>query len=104
MARMAFTSVAARAFFEFGESAAVRRFGGEECLMDLFRGEAASPPDEDLAGLFVPFENRAGANAELAANVNGNGDLALRGQFGVRQGHDLHYHGNGPLAVMHSVR
>ena len=40
-------------------------------MMDFFRGEAASPPDENLAGLFVPFENRAGADAELAANVNG---------------------------------
>ena len=98
MARMAFTSVAARAFFEFGESAGVRRLNGEEYLMDMFRGEAAGTPNENLAGLFVPFENRAGADAEFAANVNGYRDLALRGEFGIRQRHTLHYHGNGNLA------
>ena len=91
---MAFTSVAARAFFDFGERASVRRLSGEQCLMDVFRGEAAGAANENLASLFVPFENGAGADAKLAANVNGDGDLALRGEFGVRQGHDLHYHGN----------
>jgi hypothetical protein len=37
---MAFTRVAAGAFFEFGEGAGMRRAGWKQDLMDLFRGEA----------------------------------------------------------------
>jgi hypothetical protein len=76
---MAFTSVAARTFFEFGEGANVRRLSGEKFLMDIFRREASSAANEDLASLLLPFENRSGADAQFAAHVGGDGDLALRG-------------------------
>jgi hypothetical protein len=49
----------------------------EEGAMDLLGGETAGAADLHLAGLFVPFEDGAGANAEFAADGGGTGDLAL---------------------------
>src|ERR1035441_9874625 len=63
--------------------------------MDVRGTEAAGTADNDPAAIFFPFQDGARADAELSANVHGDGNLPLRGKLGVRDCHTLYYQGNG---------
>jgi hypothetical protein len=92
MARMVLASVGTEAFLELGEGARFRGRLWEEGAMDVLGGEAATAADENLAGLFVPFEDGAGADAEFTADAGGDRDLTLGGELRISDGHVLHHY------------
>src|SRR6195952_5361382 len=59
----------------------------EQRAMDILRGITAGSPDHDPLSLFLPFQDRARADAESLTNLFGYGDLSLGSQLGVCDGH-----------------
>jgi hypothetical protein len=53
---------------------------GKECAVNILRRVPPRSADDNVAVLLVPFEHRAWAYAELFANLDGYGNLTLRGQ------------------------
>ena len=62
--------------------------------MDFLRCKPAGVPHDDSIAVFVPFQDRARADAKLTANLDGNGNLPLRGDFGLSQCHNSYYQSN----------
>ncbi len=58
--------------------------------MDFFRCVSPGPANNDLVVLFVPLQNRAGADAQPLANLGRHGNLPLGGQLGFSDSH-VHY-------------
>ena len=55
--------------------------------MDVFGRVATRTPDNDLITFLLPLENGTRTDSELPANLSRNGDLSLRGDFGLRSRH-----------------
>jgi hypothetical protein len=55
--------------------------------MDILERVETNPPDDDLAALFVPLQDRARADSESASNLGRYGNLTLRRELGVCQCH-----------------
>jgi len=55
--------------------------------MDFFGCVSAGPANNDLVVLFVPLQNRAGADAQPLANLGRHGNLPLGGQLGFSDSH-----------------
>jgi hypothetical protein len=66
----------------------------EEGIVYVFGREAPDPSDDDLAFLLVPLQDGTRADTELAPDFGRHGDLPLRCDFRVSDGHVVHYHGN----------
>jgi hypothetical protein len=68
-----------------------QRFGRvrEQRPMQVLRGVTAGSADDDFVALLFPLENRARAQAQPATNLDGYGNLALGGQLGLCECHEL---------------
>ena len=51
-----------------------------------------------MIAVFMPFEDRARANRQLAPDARGDGDLALSRELGMGNWHAKYYHGNALAA------
>jgi len=56
-------------FLQLGETARLWSLG-EQLPMDLLRAVTAGPPYHDAFAILVPFQNRAGADTELAPDFS----------------------------------
>ena len=80
-ARMLSPRVLANALFQLSEGA---RFWhhGKERAMDLFRRALGGPANDCGAAFEIPLDDRARGEAQVAAHLRWDGDLALRGEAG----------------------
>src|SRR5438876_1545126 len=62
---------------------------GKHRPMDVFERVPACTPNNHALAVFFPFENCAGPDTELAANLGWHRDLTLRGDFGLRSSHGV---------------
>lgn len=67
--------------------------------MDVLGRKPRRAPHYDLIALFVPFQDRSRADAELLTNAGGNRNLSLRRDFRMSQCHSPYYHGNAPPRI-----
>lgn len=80
--------------FQFLEAPPFRRPFREQHPAHIFERVFAFASHHDLVALFVPFDRRSGADAELPANLGGNRNPAPRVEFGLSDGHTSHYQRN----------
>jgi hypothetical protein len=59
----------------------------KERLMNLGRAEPTGFPNDDISVLIMPLEDRPWTNTKPLSYFGGNGDLTLRCQFGLSDGH-----------------
>jgi hypothetical protein len=78
---MALPNVLADSLFELGEGLPPGRSLGKQRVMDVLGRVRAGAPNYDVVPIFIPFEDRSGANAEPSAHFSGNRDLPLRRQL-----------------------
>ena len=71
-ARMTLSDVLLYPPFQFLESSRCGRPFREQRPVYVLRRKPARAPDDDLIAVFVPFQNRPRAYAELAANIDRN--------------------------------
>ena len=55
------------ALFQFIESPRLRRVLAEHSRMDVLRGEPCRAPYDDVFTVFLPFQNRTGADLRVSA-------------------------------------
>jgi hypothetical protein len=67
---------------------------GEERSVQVSGSEPAHPADDDLVAFLLPLEGGPRTDTQLLPDGCGDRDLALGGELGLGDGHDLHYPGN----------
>src|SRR5580704_7965767 len=71
-ARMALYHVLPYTVLQFSESSRFRRSVREQLPMDVLGCKPSGSPNEDLAALLIPLENRSRTNTQLPPDVGGN--------------------------------
>src|SRR5437763_12140732 len=76
-ARRPFLYVSANALIHVVDSDPPASGPSENGAVDVFRTELAGAPEDDAAILFIPLQDGARAEAKLAADLGGHGNLPL---------------------------
>jgi hypothetical protein len=84
---MALTDIFPNSRLHAGRFPAFRGVLSEQRSMNLGGAESTGFPHDDISILVVPLEDGPWTNAEPLPHFGGNGDLALRCQFGLSDGH-----------------
>src|SRR5580700_5940683 len=90
-ARIALSGVPADAVFQLIKSSRFRLPCPKYRLVNIGGGEASRATHNDVAAIFLPFQNGTGTDAEFSAYVHWDGNLSLRRNLRLRDSHDLHY-------------
>jgi hypothetical protein len=89
MARMALSYGSPNAVFHLYDCPQLWRLL-EKSLMNVFRTETPSSPDNDDFAFFSPFQYRTGPDAELSAYFHWHGYLSLGSDSRMRKFHVGH--------------